>query len=68
MEREENAMAKTKTKTLTVMGRKHKYIGHNETPQMLERARQVLEDFATGKTTPEKMAAEFAEKERLKVN
>jgi hypothetical protein len=60
-------MRKPKKGKIKVLAGEVEFYG-NPTPEMLAQMQELLEGFATGKTTPEKMAAEFAEKERLKVN
>lgn len=50
-----------------VMGKDVPYVGRNVTPEIIERIQNVMEDLAMGKTTVEKMAAEFAAQEKRKV-
>lgn len=64
---EKEKMMAEKQRSLTVMGKKVPYVG-NPTPKMLEEMRDVLQKLATGETTVEKMAAEFEESERRKLN
>jgi len=56
-----------KQKSITVLGKKMPYVG-NPTPKMLSDMKEVMERLALGETTIEKMAVEFEESERRKLN
>ena len=56
-----------KQKSIMVLGKKHTYVG-NPTPKMLSDMKEVMERLALGETTIEKMAADFEESERRKLN
>ena len=56
-----------KQKSITVLGKKVPYEG-NPTRRMLSDMKEVLERLALGETTVEKMAADFEESERRKLN
>lgn len=60
-------MRKTRKGKIKVLAGEVEFYG-NPSPEMLAQMQELLESFALGKTTPEKMAAEFAVKERLKIN
>ncbi len=65
--RREDSMTKPRKGKIRVLAGEVEFYG-NPTPEMVDQMQKILEDFALGKTTPERMAAEFEESERRKIN